>query len=199
MKKRIGIVALILSLLFVAYFGYGWYKKNMEKEEMPGGVQNNTDANAPKVIVSKEITEFLYEYNTGSLSPNAHYAPPYVYYIFSVQGREGILFCNVKGHGGNTFAADWTFTVSADALVKLQQIIDKYELAKFNGIDRHVNGLAPYLGSKLWVEYASGERLYAGDNAAMVINQEASLALYHYFTSLAQEAGYRWESESGTK
>ncbi|MBR5257944.1 MAG: hypothetical protein IKV51_03245, partial [Clostridia bacterium] len=53
--------------------------------------------------------------------------------------------------------------VQADGalIAAFQGIIDRFELAKFNGVDRVTAGLPPQFSpARLSVDYASGERLY---------------------------------------
>ena len=55
----------------------------------------------------------------------------------------------------------------ADAafLDAVQEVIDRFELAKLNGIDRVTAGLPPaFSPTRLSVDYASGERLYFQTN-----------------------------------
>ena len=121
-------------------------------EEAPlcGGVTDRTDHSAPKVIVSKEMT---------ALSAS-----------FWVQDEEGRgarwnLSAEKDSSGGVSVrvggAVQGQALADAAFLAALQEVIDRFELAKLNGIDRVTAGLPPSFSPvRLNVDYASGERLY---------------------------------------
>ena len=119
-------------------------------EEAPlcGGVTDRTDHSAPKAIVSKEMT---------ALSAS-----------FWVQDEEGRgarwnLSAKKDSSGGVSASVGGAVQAQADSsfLDAVQEVIDRFELAKLNGIDRVTAGLPPACSpTRLSVDYASGERLY---------------------------------------
>ena len=121
-------------------------------EEVPlcGGVTDRTDHSAPKAIVSKEITALCAS--------------------FWMQDEEGrgmswTLSAKREGSGGVSVSVEGAVQEKAQAdaafLDAVQEVIDRFELAKLNGIDRVTAGLPPaFSPTRLSVDYASGERLY---------------------------------------
>ena len=121
-------------------------------EEAPicGGVTDRTDHSAPKVIESKQIS---------ALSAS-----------FWIQDEEGRgtrwkLSAERESSGGVSVrvggAVQGQALADAAFLAALQEVVDRFELAKLNGIDRVTAGLPPaYSPTRLSVDYASGERLY---------------------------------------
>ena len=121
-------------------------------EEAPlcGGVTDRTDHSAPKVISSKEIT---------ALSAS-----------FWIQDEEGRgtrwnLSAEKDSSGGVSVrvggAVQGQALADAAFLAALQEVVDRFGLAKLNGIDRVTAGLPPaYSPARLSADYASGERLY---------------------------------------
>ena len=122
------------------------------KEEAPlcGGVTDRTDHSAPKVIESKQISSIAAS--------------------FWIQDEEGRgtrwkLSAKKDGSGGVSVSVEGAVQEQAQAdsafLDAVQKIIDRFELAKLNGIDRVTAGLPPaYSPTRLSVDYASGESLY---------------------------------------
>ncbi len=77
--------------------------------------------------------------------------------------EKGVVKCCVdwhcEGDGEKTnFEAEPLF------MNKLQEIVARYDLAKYNGYTRTVSGLPDMYGSKLDIIYESGEYIYAHDN-----------------------------------
>ena len=121
-------------------------------EEAPlcGGVTDRTDHSAPKVIESKQISAIAA--------------------LFWIQDEEGRgtrwkLSARREGSGGVSVSVGGAVQEEAQAgaafLYAVQEVVDRFELAKLNGIDRVTAGLPPaYSPTWLSVDYASGERLY---------------------------------------
>ena len=121
-------------------------------EEAPlcGGVTDRTDHSAPKVIASKQISAVVAS--------------------FWLQDEEGrgtrwTLSAKNDSSGGVSVSVEGAVKEEAQAdsafLDAVQEVIERFELAKLNGIDRVTAGLPPaYSPTWLSVDYASGERLY---------------------------------------
>lgn len=120
-----------------------------KKAPVCGGVTDKTDHAVPKVIESKEITAFSASFwmvgEDGRSSPwNLSASRNSAGTSVSIQG-------SMQGQAQGESAL----------LDEVQKIIDRFGLAKFNGIDRVTAGLPPrFSPSRLCVDYASGERLY---------------------------------------
>ena len=122
-------------------------------EEAPicGGVTDRTDHSAPKVIESKEITaldaSFWLEDDDASRSDR--------WELQAFKGSSGGVSVSVRGGVQGQAQAEASF------LAALQEVVDRFGLAKSNGIDRVTAGLPPpFSPVRLNVDYASGERLY---------------------------------------
>ncbi|MBR6626111.1 MAG: hypothetical protein IKL01_07915, partial [Mailhella sp.] len=87
---------------------------------------------------------------------------------FWVQDEEGRgarwnLSAKKDSSGGVSASVGGAVQAQADSafLDAVQEVVDRFELAKLNGIDRVTAGLPPaYSPTRLSVDYASGERLY---------------------------------------
>ncbi len=145
---------------------------------MPGGRRDWSNPDAPKTIVSKELISFAYE---GALLD-------YAVCHFSLVRQDDGALCTGWGHEDDD-VFDLEFMAELSSLDALQAVIDEYDLAKFNGIDITVNGLPPYLGDYLHAEYASGEKIFASNNQFPFVSEDARLALFRFFSGLANEAG----------
>ena len=118
---------------------------------LSGGTTDKTDPDAPKEIVSKEISDFYVTFFLeGEWSPGREY----MQYEFVVKPDEnGVLTASETGIGISAPA-------DAEFLASLQDIIDKYDLAESNGVYRVTAGLPPeFQWCNLTVNYRSGETL----------------------------------------
>lgn len=120
------------------------------EEIVCGGKVVNTDKDAPKMIVSKDIKEF-----------SVHFYIDY-YLQAGDDDYSGIYDFTIKD---GTLSSSGMFTMSEsidDKLLKdVQEIIDKYELVKLNGKDEYTSGL-PIECQPCYLKavYESGEVLY---------------------------------------
>ena len=122
------------------------------KEEAPlcGGVTDRTDHSAPKVIESKQISAVVASFWLGDEEG---------------RGTRWKLSAKKDSSGGVSVRVEGAVKEEAQAesafLDAVQEVIDRFELAKSNGIDRVTAGLPPQFSpTRLSVDYASGERLY---------------------------------------
>ena len=119
-----------------------------EEAPLGGGVTDRTDHSAPKVIESKQIS---------ALSAS--------FWVQDEEGRGARWNLSAKKDISGGVSVRFRRAVQAQAdssfLDAVQEVIDRFELAKLNGIDRVTAGLPPaYSPTRLSVDYASGERLY---------------------------------------
>ncbi|MDD4797204.1 MAG: hypothetical protein PHO66_05505 [Eubacteriales bacterium] len=159
-------------------------RSRINPEDLPGGRRDRTNPDAPKTIVSKDLLSFVYE---GALSgyDGCH---------FSLARHDDGALCTGWGQrDGVVFNLE--FMAALSSLDALQAVIDEYGLANVNGINIQVNGLPPYLGDFLVARYASGEEIFATNNQSPLIRQDARLALFRFFSDLADEAGSGFDTE----
>ena len=104
--------------------------EDMRGENILGGLSDYTDPNAPKVIVSKEVKSFECEFE-------------YLYHcILKFMRQEDGVLCtgNIYDPFG-TYDSNLEFIAPLKTLEDLQAIVEEYNFAVFNGINRKVNGL----------------------------------------------------------
>ena len=149
-KPAMRMIALLLSA--VAIFGLGGCKKPAGSGDIiEGGVTEKTDRKAPKIIASKDITDF---YATFCLMGEWSSGRKNEFYTFAVKPNES----------GTLTASEQITGVSAPAdntlLTALQEIVDARKLAEWNGEYRTTAGLPPeFWPCTVTVGYASGEKL----------------------------------------
>ncbi len=167
------------ALLLTACCIYVEYKDRPVRtgEELPyvpeghmpaGGTSDYSDPDAPKKIHSKIITSFECTVSLKNAEGIDRDSLCCAHYTFAAASAGEKVECS--------FAADAersSFSAGAEFLSAIQDIIDRYELASCNGIDRFTHGLPEDLGAALRVVYASGERIYASDNTDMFIPEGA--------------------------
>ena len=89
-------------------------------------------------------------------------------------------------YGGQRF--DISFEAGSDALAQLQAIIAEADVASCNGINVQTMGV-PECGGSISVKCASGERIYAYDNATVPFPSVVAEPLCAMFEELTAEAG----------
>ena len=150
-KNRKGVIVMAVLLGLLTLFGLSGCKEDAapEPEPIDGGTTTHTDANAPKVIESKDITEFSVDFYLS----NRWRGDEERYFRFAVKEEGGVLTASEE-ESGISRPAD------ASLLTALQEIIDKYDLVKENGIYQVTAGLpTEYQARTLFVKDASGETL----------------------------------------
>ncbi len=144
-----------------------------------GEVNDHSDPSASKEIESKELVSM----ETGFFRYETDPAEGGYRYSFSLKPIEGKL----------TLTENKRYQISCEVedavLNKVEEILEQYDLAKWNGMNRYTSGLpeeySPYY---LSAEYASGERIYFyldGDPEA-----EWSGALLKFFREVFAVNGY---------
>ncbi len=140
--------------------------------EEPGGTVDNTDPDAPKEIASSEIESFRCALSLRSLDREGQGRALLPYYELTARRTETGVSCTRNGS---------EFTAEPGFLERLQEIVERYDLAQYNGIDRETHGLPEFFGSMIHVEYASGEKIFASDNTLAFLPDDAALDLVTLF------------------
>lgn len=193
MLKRKGghIVALILcASLLSGLFGCGQKPDGGTDEPVDGGGTYRRDDSAPKVIESKDITDFYASFFIGTrwTGDEDHQ------FHFSVKPDETGALTAREELSGVSSAAD------SELLSRLQAVIDKYDLASKNGIYESNMSLPPeFQDCEMLVDYASGEQL-----KFKILNEPYALwgeEVYDTFADWFGEKGNQslWPPEDGTK
>jgi len=120
-----------------------------------GGVVDNSDQSAPKQIESKDIVQLETSFYI-SHPTNSNYSKTY---HFEIQKKCRSYFLV------EPYARINPIKINKEVVKQIQEIIDKYELVKQNGIHRHTAGLPPqYWKMALKVVYKSKEELCFSHN-----------------------------------
>ena len=149
--KKIMAALLCASLLF----GLGGCTKPADPapdpEPIDGGTTTHIDADAPKVIQSKDIRAFFanfYLYNRWRGDREQ-------FFEFEIRNDDSGVLTASERNSGASLPAD------KELLDALQAVLDKYGLVSQNGIYSVTAGLPPeFQESTLRVSYESGESLY---------------------------------------
>ena len=145
--KKIILAALLCAASLLSFSGC---EKTPPPSSMGGGTVDRTDENAPKVIESKDITDF---YANFFLS-NRWTAAENHFFCFKVKADENGVLMASEEKSGLSLPAD------AELMAALQEVIDENDMAACNGVYRITSGLPPeHQACNLNVVYASGETL----------------------------------------
>lgn len=180
--KRYFFLLLIGSLVVLASCAKDEHYE--DPEEIDGGVINHTDKDAPKEIQSKEIKEFLFNF--------------YLYDRVDSEGNHSFEF-EIKDNQLQERGTNRTTPITEETLQSLQEIIDKYQLVKRNGIYEVTNALpVEYQHSTFEVIYESGEELrFDEDNDP---EAEWTIEIYDLFAKVFEENGdssfLAWQEEN---
>ena len=128
-----------------------------EEEPVDGGRTTYlTDPDAPKVIISKDITSYDASFYLATRTTGEEMGEDFHFMIFE---KNGVLTAEEENHDISEPADD-------ELLSSLQEIIDQNDLAALNGLYDVTAGLPPeFQPGGLSVTYASGETLaFTTDN-----------------------------------
>ncbi|MBQ3031186.1 MAG: hypothetical protein IJD29_01695, partial [Anaerotignum sp.] len=157
MKKH-----LLLLLLLAVVLCIGCSPKEITEEPMEedGVVRDNSDPDAPKVIESDFIISFLCEFSALDRMEEDTYLSGKNYRL-EARLKDGA----VKGHYSpyGTHGEDILFAADHSFMYELQEVVSRYDLAQYNGMDVSVSGLPEMYGASLQIVYASGESISASD------------------------------------
>jgi len=124
-----------------------------------GAVQNNTDNDAPKVIVSTQIISFDCRFSTMDIAESGSLGN----HVYQLQAK--LENGAVKGEYQVWDTGEKrVFRESHFFLRKVQNLVGAYDFAQYNGHSYTVAGLPNDYGVRLEIVYASGERIYAYNN-----------------------------------
>ncbi len=167
-------VVLVLSLLSSCAG-----KETIKEEDMPGGLRDKS-WEAPKTIQSKEILRFECELNFNTIQEGG-----YDFAVFQLVREKDHASYQMSAYGNGIEPIGLQLDLPLATLDDLQTLVDQYDLPRYNGIDRQVNGLPEGLGSLLLIKYASGERVYAHDKSSGFMDYRAVNAIHDFFLELA--------------
>jgi hypothetical protein len=136
-----------------------------DTDHIDGGVKTyNSGEDSPKVIESTEIISFEFEVS-----------------LYNIVLEDGAVKSKIKWRDRAGGGEDNDFTADASFMTSLQEIVSKYNFAKFNGYVSKVSGLPDMYGAKIDINYASGENIYAYNNQDEFVPLEAIGELVELF------------------
>ena len=140
---------------------------------------DRSDPGAPKTIGSRQIIRFDCWFSTMDLAEEDAALGNHIYQL-QAKLEDGAVKGSYKVRDESTetlFRAEQTFL---DALCAL---VERYDIARFNGHSVEVKGLPGDFGVDLTVEYASGERISVDDNQDCILPGEFLEELHALFVS----------------
>ena len=173
-----------------------------------GGTEDYSNKSAPKVIQSKDITSFSYQFeNRGRVPIIRSRGGDFisVYNNSGLRGRCGFTLTrngekadfsvSCSGENGSSpFKSSGT--VGKEALDELQTIIDKHDVARLNGFYKRNSALGNYFS--LRINYDSGESISADGEGGFSVIPDGGLpddAFSAFFQKLIQQTGQTVPSE----
>ena len=171
--------ALTVTAIAGGILAFNRHCREQNSDNIDGGVVKRYWSDAPKVIVSNEITEF---HSVISLI-SAYHADEVghrVYRLDAVIENNAVLVrYDWYDRQGDSDKAE--YKTDADFMARLQEIVSAYDFAQYNGYYHSVSGLPDMYGETLDVIYASGERLHVYDNQSGFLPYEAIIELVMLF------------------
>ena len=170
----------------LSFFKNRKLKANKEDIEQDGGITKKTNIDAPKHIESTLIIRFAIEMSTVADCEENEYCG-YVYNLNAALENGA-----VKGHyecrNRYGLVFEQRFRSSVRFMSDLNRIVTECNLARYNGESSFVAGLPDNYGALVDIMYASGEHIYASDNASNFIPNNAVKELVDLFESHAISA-----------
>ena len=168
----------ILILLCGLCFGC---RTSVPTMEDGGVVRHNTGTDSPKVISSTEIKSFKGEFSLATMVfEEENELEGNVYQMSAVWDRDTVK-ANIKWYDRYGGGENRAFETDRSFLIKLQDIVAKYDLAQYNGYYYEVAGLPDRYGASIVIDYVSGEQIYAFDNQSCFLPVDAMEELLHLF------------------
>ena len=151
-------------------------------DDIDGGVvTRNSGEDSPKVIKSTEIISFDCELSFISAVFDEESEFEGKVYKMSATLEDDTVKGKIDWHDRSGSGDKSEFETDISFMVKLQEIVSKYDLAKHNGYTRRVSGLPDMYGERIDIKYVSGESIYAHDNQDGFLPMDALLELIELF------------------
>ena len=170
--KRYLFLALLLAAAAIFCIGCIQKVPTEEPVEEDGGVQDNSNPDAPKIIESTFIINFQCEFSAMDRTEEDTYLSGKNYRLEAAL-KNGAVKGNYHSYGGYDAEEDTLFSADHSFMYKLQEVVSRYDLAQYNGTDIFVSGLPEMYGVSLQIVYASGEHICASNNQDCFLPLEA--------------------------
>ena len=174
------IVMSIILLMTMGLSGCGMFRRNTD--HIDGGVKTyNSGEDSPKVIESTEIISFDFEVSLYTIVLEEESELIGRNYKLSAVLEDGAVKSKIKWRDRAGGGEEHDFSADASFMTSLQEIVSKYNFAKYNGYVSKVSGLPDMYGAKIDINYASGENIYAYNNQDEFVPFEAIGELVELF------------------
>lgn len=183
MKRMFWIIAGVIAAAGLLLVGCSHHANQppAEDAEIDGGVQDDTNYDAPKAIESTQIIAFCCDFSAFEMDEKDTRLAGQAYQL-EARLKDGA----VKGsyYAYTRFGGEKKlFSTSHGFMSALQKVVAEYGLAQHNGLSYRVSGLPEDCGAVLSVTYASGESIHASDNQSCFLSVAAMEALEALFRS----------------
>ena len=148
-----------------------WFRRQKKRRRdriyggpcIDGGTRICNDTDAPKEIVSRDLTRFSCTVSTLSLAEEDTRLRCAVY-SFEAEATEAGVRVAVSCSRGVDTGMKREETREDAFLTTLEALIRAHDVARLNGKSYKVSGLPDFYGSMLSASYASGEEIYCCNN-----------------------------------
>lgn len=143
-------------------------RKPRDTDIIDGGVRHYVDEELPKEIQSTQIISFFCKFSSMA---RLLQDTPIAGQVFTLVASADSCSCKIRNREKQLVSN--AFTPDKDFMHRLQEIVDRYDMARNNGQHYSVSGLPPDYGIDLEVCYASGERIRIYDNQSCFLSNAA--------------------------
>ncbi|MBP5203315.1 MAG: hypothetical protein J6Z16_01555 [Candidatus Methanomethylophilaceae archaeon] len=169
---------------------------------MCGGTDAYRDNNAPKKILSKDMTLFDVNSSFSILAlPPEYDCRNRLWYLSAFAARSGngtfVQMAKVTEQRGPKKSS--IAFVKRDVMPDLVDLVNESDLAKSNGNHSNTHGLPENFGGSVFVKYASGETISISNNQCPVIPYDAALRIASLFESFMGEEKVPLKDLSGLR
>ena len=169
---------------------------------MCGGTDAYRDTKAPKKILSKDMTLFEVDSSFSMIAlPSEYNNRDRLWYIsaFAIRGEKGtfVNLAKVKECRGPVKSS--LALVKRDVMPDLVDLVDEFDLAKWNGSHSNTYGLPENFGGSILVKYASGEKISTSNNQCPVLPYDMALRMEGMFESFMKEERVPLKDLSGLR
>ena len=174
------IITSIIMLITMGLCGCSVFRR--DTDHIDGGVKTyNSGEDSPKVIESTEIISFEFDVSLYNIVLEEESELVGRNYKLSAVLEDGVVKSKIKWRDRAGGGEDNDFTADASFMTSLQEIVSKYNFAKYNGYVSKVSGLPDMYGAKIDINYASCENIYAHNNQDCFVPFEAVKELIELF------------------
>lgn len=171
----------LLSLILLMTMGFSGCKLRSADDIDGGVVTRNSGDDSPKVIKSTEITLFDCELSFIAAFFDEENELEGKVYKMSAILEDNTVKVKIDWRDRTGTGNKSEFETDSSFMLRLQEIVSKYDLAKHNGYTHHVSGLPDMYGEHIDIKYASGESIYAHDNQDGFLQMDAMVELIELF------------------